>query len=555
MDTEALIRWAMDDARTVEERYTTELMVERGAQRWNALRKIYTGNDFEEIMERQRQRGLNPAYEPRYSEPALRRAAEAWSHETMKQWMALGGHNDRPIRDIQVFRFLPQLEDVQLRYCEVSDLSPLTELPALRKLDVQSRACADFRPLARCKALRNLHLEFIKHWPLVDGLAILPNVETLRLKGNLLVFERAEWPAVVAASLVCEPLAARNVRDLPQVPNCQFLYVGGIETLEGIERFPRLRNLVIATATESFEPLVALPQLTCVTVQDLEPMDVSPLARMPKLQFLSLDASDKYRLHPVKPRDLAPLVESSSLRELFVRGSELLETEAAAVQAGLPSWDDVFLLPEAPPLPALRMIAAPHAKIPRAHTVHRMPDEPEIIDNGLRHCELHWMAWQLQRAITRKLGTSDWGECKFDYPTHTYPQQFTHPTTHRGLTVEFHSFGLLDKYPLFIEAIHEFLVRCIPNYSIQVWNLLKAPRPEPTPAQVEMEEKFTRERDEAETEEHFKDQQEYLERLHRYELKKQGGAKVDPKEFAPPPRAPLPEPPWEREDGGRGREG
>jgi hypothetical protein len=550
MDLEALVRWAMDGARTVEERYTTELLVERGVQSWKSLHKIIEPVNYEELHERKRQRALNPAYEPRYSEQALRRAAEGWTAPYMKQWQTLGGHDDRPIRDIQVLRFLPHLEEVQLRYCEVNDLSPLTELPAMRKLDLLSRTCSDFRPLARCTALRDLQIEFIKHWPRVEGLADLPNVETLRLKGNLLAFERAVWPKVKVASLVCEPLAARNVRDLPQVPECEFFCVGGIESLEGIETFSRLRNLVVVTATESFEPLAALNELTCLTVKDLEPVDVAPLVHVPKLQFIAFDATDKYRVNTVKPRDLAPLVESPSLRELFVRGTSVLETEAAAIQAGLPSWDDLFLLPEAPPLPPLRMIAAPWNKMQHPPQEHRMPGEPERIDNGLRWCELNWAAHRLRRAITRKLGTSDWGKCKSTYPTNTYPEQFTLPATGRALGVEFHSFGLLDKYPLFIEAIREFLNRCIPNYSVQVWNRLKAPKPEPTPAQIEMEEKFERERDEAESEQRYKDRAEYLQRLHRYELKKQEGSKVDPKEFAPKPEAPLPEPPWERDDEG-----
>src|ERR1043166_10004704 len=154
MDLEALVRWAMDGARTVEERYTTELLVERGVQSWKSLHKIIEPVNYEELHERKRQRALNPAYEPRYSEQALRRAAEGWTAPYMKQWQTLGGHDDRPIRDIQVLRFLPHLEEVQLRYCEVNDLSPLTELPAMRKLDLLSRTCSDFRPLARCTADR-----------------------------------------------------------------------------------------------------------------------------------------------------------------------------------------------------------------------------------------------------------------------------------------------------------------------------------------------------------------------------------------------------------------
>ena len=76
---------------------------------------------------------------------------------------------------------------------------------------------------------------------------------------------------------------------------------------------------------------------------------------------------------------------------------------------------------------------------------------------------------------------------------------------------------------------------------------LTSPRPEATPAQRQLEEQFQKERDEAESESRWREQKEYLERLHRYELKKQEGSKVSAEEFAAPATQPGPEPPWERE--------
>ena len=73
-------------------------------------------------------------------------------------------------------------------------------------------------------------------------------------------------------------------------------------------------------------------------------------------------------------------------------------------------------------------------------------------------------------------------------------------------------------------------------------------QPEPTPAQVELEKQFRDEQEEADWERRQQEQKEYLERLHRYELKKQLGAKIKPEEFVPPPPAPLPDPPWEGDE-------
>ena len=68
MNSEAFIQWALDAARTVEERYTTELIVEMALNYWFSHHKISRPFDFEAIRERQRQRALNPAYEPKLNE-------------------------------------------------------------------------------------------------------------------------------------------------------------------------------------------------------------------------------------------------------------------------------------------------------------------------------------------------------------------------------------------------------------------------------------------------------------------------------------------------------
>lgn len=546
MDTEALVRWALDDARTVEERYTTELIVERGVSWWNSRRGIHRPFNIDAVMERKRQRALNPAYQPVYSEESVRRAAEAWPE--IKEFSEHVGYDDRPIRDIQVLRFLSGLEEVRLHGSEVADVSPLAELPRLRSLHFGSTACRDLRPLARCTGVRDLQLRLLRHWPDVRGIAELPAVESLLLEGNLLVFERAVFAGAKFAVLRCQPLEARNVRDLPQLPACEFLALGGIETLDGIEAFARLRNLTLEKPAESFEPLTRLAHLSCLTVRDHEPLDVTPLTRVPGLQYICFNTWNKTRLRPVKPRDLAPLVEAPALRELEVIGNPLIEGEAAAIQAGLPSWDDLYLLPEARPLPPWRLLARPDNMIPRPPEVSRMEGEPELIDLGLRKRELRWAGRFVRRAITEKLGTSDWHEAGREFnQLDDYHPHIVAPTG-RCVNVEFNSFGLLDKIPLVVEAMRECIARLRPDYRIHFWVLLKTPKLPPTPAQIELEKKFLEEQDKAEWERGAKEREEYLERLHRYELKKQEGVKVDPEEFAPGERQPLPPPPWERSE-------
>jgi hypothetical protein len=334
------------------------------------------------------------------------------------------------------------------------------------------------------------------------------------------------------------------------LPGCRFLFLGGAETLDGIEAFPQLQNLILNTPAETFEPLAKLPQLTCLTVHAHEPTDVSPLARVPQLQFLSLDTMFTACLRPPKPRDVMPLVESITLRELHVRGSKVIETEAAAVQTGLPSWNDLYLRHEPRPIPPHKLRAVPWKMIDQDPGAVTPPIPADLPDLGLRECELRWAMGQLSRAITRKMGTSDWGEAEIKHEHRNYSHPHILKPTGRSLSVEFQSFGLIDQFPVFVEAIRECLAWLKNDYVIHLGVHLKAPKPVATPAQIEMERKFRDQESEAYFEQRQRDNEAYLERLHRYELKKQDGSKVNPEEFGPDPRAPRPKAPWEDDEEG-----
>jgi hypothetical protein len=544
VNTEAFIHWALDDTRSVEERYTVELLLELGIGRWNAKHNIYTPYNGEERMEKIRQRALNPAYESDYSETEVRRAAEIFPE--LKIWWHSRGHEERPIRDLKALAFFTQFEDVQLHNTEVADVSPLAELPNLRHLQFGSSKCEDLRPLARCAQLRHLDLilhqdwwQMTTHWPDVSGLEKLAQLETFLFTGNLLVFPCGMiFPNVKTAALKCLPLAARSLRELPQLPACEFLTLAGVETLDGIEAVPRLRNLKIETDTRSFEPLIALKQLTCLTSGGFEPVDISPLARLPRLQCLRFDTRFKFRLSPPPPRDFSPLTDAPMLRELHVEGSAPVESEVGALKPFLLTWDEVFLA--APPRPLtekLRMIVAPFEKNPfhNALQIQLDPEDSGLPDAGLRECEGRWVARFVGKNISAKLGAADWGNATGD-------------ALYRRVIVTVESFAVVEKLPEIVEAVRASLARLRGDYHCMLMICLKAPPPEPTPAQKQLEEQFSNEQDEADRARQERDRQEYLERLHRYQLKKQLGETINPEEFVPPPLAPPPEPEAEDDD-------
>jgi hypothetical protein len=544
MNADGFIKWALDDARTVEERYPVELLVEIGVGWWNSRRKIYKHESLEKQMERKRQRALNPAYEPHYSETDLRHAAEAWA-AIKSWWFSTGGLDERPIRDVKAFAFFTHLEEIHMHTCEVTDVSVFAGLPNLRVLKFGSKRCEDLRPLARCVHLRALELTTgmgwwrgHSQWPDVTGLEKLVQLERLSLVGNLLVFQRGiAWPNVRQATLRCEPLPARCLRDLPQLPACEFLTLGGVERLDGIEAFPRLRNLKLETDARDFTPLAGLDKLTCFTCGGFEPVDISPLARLPRLQVATFDARYQFALNAVKPRDFAALAGAPALRELHVPHCPPVEAEVRTLNSLLLPWDDVWLAEKPRPLPpALRLVVAPWKQHPQdSSTIKLVPEDGGLPDAGLRECEGRWVGRLVEETITAKLGPADWGKAAGN-------------GAYRTFSANIESFAAVEKLPQIIEAMREVLTRLRYDYTASFMIALKSPRLEPTPAQVQLEKQFRDEQDQAGWERRQQEQQEYLERLHRYELKKQLGEAIKPEDFVPPPPTKLPPPPWERED-------
>ena len=488
MNSEAFIQWALDAARTVEERYTTELIVEMALNYWFSHHKISRPFDFEAIRERQRQRALNPAYEPKLNETDVRRATEMF-HQ-LKSW-TIWSYNERPIRDLKAFTFLTELEDLKLNGCEASDVSVFATLPKLRVLHFGSADCEDFSPLAGCRQLRELGLTLGKagfrvgtQWPNVRGLEELQQLETLSLSGNLFAFAPGvTWPKVRTTTLHCDPLPARSVRELPQLPACEFLTLSGVERLDGIEAFPRLRNLSITGDTRSFEPLTALKDLTALTCSGFSPLDVCPLTRLPKLQCLIFNANYQYNLAAPKPRDFSPLADAPALRELIVGGCPPVEEEVKTLRALLTPWDDVLLAVEPRPVPPLRLVVAPHNKgCPRHEKPVLEPDDNGLPDLALRKLQGDWVGRYLFKYISKKMGCEDWGTA-------------TGEGVYRNFTVEVHAFALVEKSREILEATREALSGLRHEYYGTFWIRLLSPVPEATPAQKELEAKFRAEQD------------------------------------------------------------
>lgn len=525
---EKLVTWALAPERTLEERYLVELLVEYGVRMWRARRKDYSAEPWEVTSERNRQRKLNPAYQPQYSETDLRHAAEVLVTE--KEWSPLL-IGERPIRDLSALRFMPNLEKLRLPSVETQDLTPLAELPRLRELTFNSSTCDDFTALSQCKTLDSLSLGFGHFWPKVAGLESLQQLESLSLSGNLLAFAPGiSWTRVRRATLHCRPLPAENFSRLPALPVCEFLNLRGAWHLDGIENSPRLRNLTMSGPFADFGPLVALKELTWLTVETnsmeelhTQALDVRPLAKIPKLHYFKIGA--QFLLNP--PRDYSPLAEAPLLHELVVENCPPVAVEVATISACLPPWDDLFLSHEPPrPKPPLHIVVSPPGRRQRRPMPHLVPGESDLIDVGIRGCEGSWVERYVTNLISEAIGHPDWGTVSANGDSHTF-----------FVTIE--SIDVIPQFLLILDTMREAMARLRYEYEAGLMISLRSPQPEPTDEEKEIMERAQIEEDEAEYQQWVKERAEYLERKHRYELLKQDGLPIQPEEFA----APAPEPP------------
>ena len=550
MDSKAFIRWALDDARTVEERYTTELLVEQGEIFWCLQRQVPVKTTFAERMERNRERELNPAYDPRYSEESLIRAAEHLVQA--KDWNL---DSQRPIRSVEPLRFLTSLESFAMhRNSEVADYSPLAELPALRVLKIGwftnplgQRHCEDYTFLARCTALRELMVGFNAHWPDFTGLGSLSQLETLTLSGNLLAMPRGiTFPNVRRAYFHCHaPRGAECCRP-PATPRLRNPHPrrrriarwhredAQLAQSHAARPLPQLRT--------AHRPLGELTWLNVEPVGHLDtphiPRDVAPLARLPKLHYFGIGSklfTPENRCMPDMPRDYSPLVEAPALHEVAVRACPPVEMEVAAISAGLLPWDDLFLAPEPRPLPTLRMIVAPDSYAPPYRDEHRLPGETGLIDEGLRECEERWVSAYIRNILREYIGHRDWGTLGVTGLSHAM-----------HLTIE--SFEVVEKLPDILDIVRQALARLRHEYIGTLNISLRIPPPKPSAAQKQLETQFRTAEDEWDFKQRQRDHLEYLDRLHQLELKQQQGQEIDPGEFSPTEPDPYPERPSESDE-------
>jgi hypothetical protein len=410
-DPRNFVDWVCDPARTNDELFTVELLIEQRRHESDWAFPEFR-QDYDAHHETMRIRGMNPAYQPGLHEGEVK---QLWALRDKVLCFHGGSSPDRMLRDLTALRFFPALTGVSA-YGDFSDLSPLAALPRLTSLSIMEHwefGGSRRLQLSACGAmpeLERVHLTLQQAWPDLRGVAAWAKLADLRFSGNVLAWE--ELPALTSTRLVhlnagghsSTPL--RDLRKLPEMPAVKVLLLEKTESLEGIERYPSAVNVELSGRFADLTPLAGMTNITALTLTGEIFRDLRPLAAMAGLREL--------RLVRERAIDLSPLADCPQLRRVEMQRCAMMRTELAALNAGLlPEAADFEVEPPRAVGPLVFYTSKenkPAAKFFHERTVAAQQQRERFYDGdaAFRAAETRFLIEQLQPRLDRLLGRG-WG--------------------------------------------------------------------------------------------------------------------------------------------------
>jgi hypothetical protein len=417
--TDGFVKWVTDSARTGDELFTVELLLER-MRAWQHWPFRDRRTDFQETMRRQKERRFNPGYRPALPHDELEALEER--ADTVTHFMA-HGLSDRPLRDLAALRFFPALQDINISGADAGDLSPLAGLHKLTRFRLAEESqvgrgqVIDLAQIGEKPVLNYVDLLLAQPWPDVRALGWWPALRELIFHGNLLVLEEVEsFPALETMKAQGWNTASTPLRDLsrlPAMPRLKRLTLEMTATLGGIARYPTLLNLGLGGPFTDLTPLEGLENVTCLRLTGENFSDLRPLTLLPKLRELVL----------VRERsiDLSPLTDAHALRRVSYERCAFMQMEVAALNAGLPPEAEDFLAEEPRPLGPLKFYsigkeneaAKTHFR-QRSLAVREMREQHYAGDLEMEKAEARAFLSGLHAELTTLLGRG-WGLVDFTH--------------------------------------------------------------------------------------------------------------------------------------------
>ena len=243
------------------------------------------------------------------------------------------------VSDISPIANLTDLRSLDLMGTQVSDLNPLAKLTELRSLDLFDTPASDLAPVMDLRNLQSLRVENAQVSDL-DLLVNLPKLQSLSLSGEsisdisslskFLALQRINLMATKISdlsplaylptlrTLLCFDTPVSDLSPLAKLPALESLVLVDtlVSDLAPLSNLPSLHSLEMWDPISDFSPLTDLAELRLLRLWVGSGLDITPLARLPKLQHL-------YLLFGNSVPDLTPLVRLGSLENLNLMGMEI----------------------------------------------------------------------------------------------------------------------------------------------------------------------------------------------------------------------------------------
>jgi hypothetical protein len=382
MNPVSLLEYASSEGLTEDEIYTIELLIER-------VRSESDPGYWDEWSERSDAREV-PGYKPHFQQDLLQPASGALMALTWMSFQRLR-RAARPIRDITALRFLPKLAGLVLTDNEVVDIRSLQDCTELRRLILQRNPIRDISPLGRCQKLEQLECFDTP----IEDFSVLQELPYLRTFS----FSTAQVPAF--RRIKCLPALQVLELDLdtfdsfegfPLMPELRVIRGAHVTNLRGLERFPKLENLVnLSGEFSSLEPLRELKQLTHMNAS-CRVRSLEPLASLFALRDLWLDTQET-------DLDLSPLGGLPALHEVTIRCAGREPSTLERLRSELSSWDVEFASAQRRYTPSLELQIVDQGTFDR-YDIHELFGVDDRDGNqGLLDSERGWLERNLEEVL------------------------------------------------------------------------------------------------------------------------------------------------------------
>ena len=254
----------------------------------------------------------------------------------------------KPIIDISPLKFAKKLQWLSLGGNGISDLRPLAGLINLETLYLEENNVRDISPLKTLSKLTELHIgeNPIENF---DSFGYLKSLRILYLKGDVIFKNNIPKDAPQLSSLACFPIM-ENLRRLL----ISYVRVNS-QSLEGIERFPNLRNLGASTCgITDISHVAHCKKLTYADLNSNEVTDVSALTKLTYLRGINLNNNPLQSVIPLKR--IPQLCECSVDCGCDAQGN-IVPEGALELESSLSNIDEEFKAENPTIHPSLTLIA------------------------------------------------------------------------------------------------------------------------------------------------------------------------------------------------------